>query len=120
MRDAKENVKIYEGFDERLSRIDRDRARMVHGYKAVVKDDGLIVFRAAKPRRQMPLRGLLLVIAAAVGFKALVFGAIGAEAYDVRLADLRAGTAVEQMAAVVLAPDAATRFVVAQVEGLLR
>ncbi len=114
-----ETAKVYKEFDDRLARIDRDRARMVHGYKAIVADDGLIVFRATKPRKQMPLRGMMLVLMAWIGFKALVLGSVGAEVYEDRLADLRAGSPVEQFAAVVLAPDVATRFVVAQVKGLL-
>ncbi len=114
-----ENAKVYEDFDMRLARIARERARMVHGYRAVVAEDGLIVFRALKTRRQMPLRGLVMVLVAGMAFKALVLGAIGDAAYNDRLDGLRSGSSAERFAAVVLAPDAATQFVVTQAKALL-
>lgn len=113
-------AKLYQEFDERLARIDQSRARLARGYKAVVDKDGLVVLRATRPRTQMPLRGLLYVLMAGVGFKALVLGSIGPEAYAERVADLQQGTALERAAASVLVPDVATRFLVAQAKGLLR
>lgn len=114
-----QNYKVYREFDDRLARIDRGRSRMVHGYKAVVAEDGLIIFRAQKPRSRMPVGLLMTVLLGWVAFKSLVLFSVGPEVYEARVAALQDGTAVEQLAAKVLGPDIATRFVVAQVKGLI-
>lgn len=115
-----ENAKVYEDFDMRLSRIARDRARMVHGYRSVVANDGLIVFRALKSRRQMPLRGLVVVLLVGLAFKSLVLGVVGDADYNDRVEALRTGSSAERFAAVALAPDAVTQLIVTQAKGLLR
>ena len=95
-------------FDARLRRIDQDRARMVHGYDAIVSDEGLIVFRSRKPSTRLPLRGLVMTLGIFVAFKVAILLVIGGEEYLARIAPLAEGSAFERLAAVALSIDPLT------------
>lgn len=93
------------GFATRLKSVKRKHTRMAHGYDAKVSRDGLIVFRPKRRKAGLPLRGLLLAVAAFFGFKVLVMLQLGAGAYDTRVATLQSGTTVEQIGAAIMQVD---------------
>lgn len=95
-------------FDNRLRRIDRRNRKLSRGYVTTVNQDGLVV---AEPRGRtvaFPWRGILFVLVALILFKAFVFSQIGAEQYTATVAELKAGTLVEQIGAWAMTADPAT------------
>lgn len=104
------------GFNARIEKVERVHRRMAHGYDARIGRDGLILFRPrpARSKRRLPLRGLLAVLVAVVGFKALVLTQIGDMAYQARIDDLVAGTPAEHLGGYVLGLDPVTRMIADQ------
>ena len=103
-------------FDKRLRRIIRDHQRMSYGVAHTMRQDGLIVARPRVYNPKFPLRGLILLIGAAVFFKGYIFAALGAESYAERIGQLSGGSLIEKVGAWIMYPDTAT-VAVAQLIG---
>jgi hypothetical protein len=102
------------GFDARIERVRRTHLRMARGYDARVGKDGLIVFRPRRRKLQVPLRGLVTLVAAVVGFKVLVLMQLGDLAYQARVDAMMAGALPERLGAQALRIDPVTRIVAGQ------
>ena len=92
----------YQGFDARLKKIDRNRARLANGYSAKVTREGLIVFRPKRRAQGFSVRGLAFLVLGAFLFKAMILAHLGATTYDLRVEALKSGTVVEQAGAFVM------------------
>lgn len=101
-----------ENFDHRLKRVNKRHSRMRdNGVVAKLGKDGLI---SAYPRRRMPrfpLKGFLVLFAAALLYKGFLLAYLGAATYDNRVSALAEGSIVEQGGAWVLQADPATQLV---------
>jgi hypothetical protein len=106
-------------FDKRLKRIVRRHDRMANGVVTSVNADGLIVARPRVYRPKFPLKGLLALVVTGFLFKGFLFAAIGAPAYEERVANLSGGSYVEQAGAWVMQPDVATVFIAEQVKTIM-
>lgn len=95
----------YEGFDARLKKIDRNRARLANGYSAKVTSDGLIVFRPKRRAQGFSVRGLVFLVLGVFLFKAMILAHLGGAIYDQRVDALKSGTVVEQAGAFVMHKD---------------
>ena len=102
------NMKSYH---QRLDRIDRTHRELARGYVTEVTDDGLIIHRPRRMRRSLPWRGLLFVLVMLMVFKALLLAYVGDAEYNTRVANLEAGTTVEQVGAFVMKADPVTQYV---------
>ncbi|WP_284163606.1 hypothetical protein [Frigidibacter sp. SD6-1] len=92
-----------------------DRIQRIHAAGGGFEAEGTIGMShySARRRREQGSRLpsiLLMVIAFIFVFKAAMHVAIGAEAYDLRVAVLRAGTDVDRAGALLMAPDPFTLF----------
>ncbi|MBB93563.1 MAG: hypothetical protein CML68_03010 [Rhodobacteraceae bacterium] len=100
----------FDGFDQRLHRIERSRRRMANGYELQMQNDGLIV---ARPRRSRSLgvspRVVILAVAGLLAFKGFLIAALGPVAYDERVDKLWNGTVVEQAGAWFMQMDPVSR-----------
>lgn len=105
-------------FDRRLRRIDRRHRSLARGFVLSVSRDGLIVARPARDSWGFPWRGLLFVLVAMMGFKALLHAQIGTEAYNGRVAALAAGTTAEKVGAYVMHADPMTLWLSSKLEGV--
>ena len=104
-------AEVHARFDKRVEKIVRTHERMASGVTHKMGKDGLIV---AKPRiynPKFPLKGLLLLIAAAFIFKGYIYASLGAEEYATRVAGLADGTLIEQAGGWIMYADAATVFI---------
>lgn len=95
-------------FEKRLRNIVRDHQRLNTGAVHAIRSDGLIVARPRVYNPKFPLRGLLLLVASAVLFKAYIFASLGASVYNDRVAQLSEGTFIEKAGAWVMQADAVT------------
>ncbi|MDZ7708752.1 MAG: hypothetical protein U5K36_00505 [Roseovarius sp.] len=107
-------------FNARLRRIDTQHARLDRGYVGKVRPDGLIVFKPRRQRRAIPWRGLLYLVLGFVFFKAVVLAHLGGVTYEARIAQLAGGHVLEQAGAVVMQPDALTRWMAGYLAPVLR
>ncbi len=105
-------------FYKRVRRIDRRHRSLARGFVLSLSRDGLIVAKPASDAWQIPWRGLLLVLVAMMGFKALLHAQIGAEAYNGRVAALSVGTLPEQIGAYVMHADPITLWLSQRFEGV--
>jgi len=102
-------------FERRLERIARARRR-AQAFGAEV-----LVPRAAPRRHAMPRGTMLLAVTLSLTLaKGGALAALGPEVYADRLAQLRAGTGLQQAAALVMVPDPASREVARAIRPLLR
>ncbi len=95
----------YAGFDARLKKIDRNRARLANGYSAKVTRDGLIVFRPKRRTQSFSVRGLAMLVLGFFLFKAMILAHLGDTTYEQRVTALQTGTVVEQAGAFVMQKD---------------
>lgn len=105
------NESQFDSFDSRLRKIDRRNRQLARGYVTSVNHDGLII---AKPRRQarsFPVRGLLLILVALMGFKVFLYLQIGPTTYEERVISLSQGNVVEQIGAYAMAADPVTVWI---------
>ena len=110
----------YKDFDNRLTRIASNKARLRKGYVSRVGHDGLIVFRPRRARLAVSPRGLVMVALGFVFFKSVIMAHLGAEVYGERIAALNNGTWVEQAGGILMHPDPATRWAAGQMRPYLR
>lgn len=106
-------------FNDRLKKLRRSHSRLARGYNAQVGRDGLIVFRPRRRRSGLPLRGILLTVAAFFGFKVLVLMHLGEVTYTERAAELMNGSAAEQIGGWLMHIDPVTAAIQAQIVPLL-
>lgn len=106
------------GFDARIKRVQRNHLRMARGYEAKVGRDGLIVFRPKRRKPRLPVRGLVVLIAAFFAFKVLVLMQIGDVAYQARVDAMMSGSFDERMGGIVLQIDPLTRTIAWQLAPL--
>lgn len=96
-------------FDQRLRRVTRKHMAMARsGVRYRMGRDGLV---SAVPRRRgpaFPLRGLVLLVAAAFLFKGFLLAWLGNDLYAERVAMLQSGSVFEQAGAWVMQADPAT------------
>lgn len=98
-------------FSNRLKLVERKHVRLARGYDCKVGRDGLIVFRAKRRKVSFPYRGLVLLLLAFVGFKALVMAQIGDAAYLARIDALHQGPLFERVGAFVMQPDPVSTWI---------
>jgi hypothetical protein len=106
-------------FEQRVRHLATKHRRMAQGIAHRMGRDGLIT---AHPRRRMPsfpLRGLMILLAAAFLFKAFLYASLGASVYEQRVGLLAGGSIVEQGGAWVMQADPATIWVARQIGGFL-
>lgn len=109
-----------QNFHGRLGRID-DIHRAGGGFEA----DGTLGMAFYNARRQQGRRrlGILaplaLVAVAVLGLKAVVHASVGAELYDERVAELHAGSGIEQAGAYVMQADPLTLAISGKIGALL-
>lgn len=110
----------YQGFDNRLKRISRKRARMTNGYVSQVGRDGLIVFRPRRREGGFPVKGLLLLAVGFFCFKGLLLAHLGEQTFEARVADLSSGSVVEQAGAYLMKSDPISLGIAQQVRPFFR
>lgn len=93
------------GFHKRMKRINKQHARLEHGYVSVVGKDGLIITRPKRKSSSFSLRILLTLVVCFLGFKILLLSHLGPDGYAQRVDLLQGGTAIEQVGAWVLQAD---------------
>lgn len=98
-------------FDRRLKRIVRKHKLMSYGVKRSVSSTGLIVARPRIYNPKFPIKGLILAIAAMFAFKGFLYANLGEQTYNLRVAELASGTAVEKAGAWVMQADPATSMI---------
>ncbi|NNE51147.1 MAG: hypothetical protein HKN30_01945 [Sulfitobacter sp.] len=114
-------VETHEDFSHRLHKLGQKHAQMSRGYVNVLTRDGLIVTKPKRFRRNNSgLRMIAVVIMGFFFFKALALSSIGPQAYDDRLALMKTGNQIEQLGAVIMAPDAITQKVAQIIGPILR
>lgn len=87
----------FEGFDQRLRRIEHKRRKMANGYELHMQNDGLIVARPRRARSsRVSPRSVILFVAGFFAFKGLLIASLGSVAYDERVTTLMGGTMLEQ------------------------
>ncbi|MDQ2093721.1 hypothetical protein [Rhodalgimonas zhirmunskyi] len=106
-------------FDKRVRRVARKHQRMANGFTPVVQRDGLISVRPRRVAPRVPIKGLFLLIAGFVLFKAVAIANVSLPTYEERLDMLRAGTVFEQAGAFLLQPDQLSVALGAQLAPLL-
>ncbi|MCF2869755.1 hypothetical protein L0664_01630 [Octadecabacter sp. G9-8] len=95
--------------DKRLNKVVRNHERMRrNGVVHRVGRDGLIRSRARLIRPRFPIKGVLLIAALFLAFKALLFAQMGSGNYASQVDALRAGSVLEQAGAVLMQEDPVT------------
>ena len=109
-----------QNFDRRLKRVNRRHNLMrENGVVAKLGKDGLI---SAYPRRRLPsfpLRGFLILFAAALLYKGFLLAYLGPQTYEGRVASLAEGSVVEQGGAWLLQADPATQAIAGFIKPLI-
>lgn len=109
-----------QGFDRRLKLIGQKRARLADGYVSKVGKDGLIIFRPKRRAGGFPIKGLALLILGFFVFKGLILAHLGTNTFEARLADLSAGSVVEQTGAWIMQPDVVSQAIAQQVRPFIK
>jgi len=99
-------------FDSRSKRIIKNAKIAKRGRIHTITEDGLIISRPRRVRRELPLMGLMRIALALWAFKALAILNLGVGDYQARVETLASGNSVDQAAAFVLSGDALTLAVV--------
>jgi hypothetical protein len=92
-------------FHKRMKRINKQHARLSHGYVSVVGRDGLIITKPKRKSGGIPLRVISLLVLCFFGFKVLLLSQLGPEGYAQRVELLKTGTMIEQGGAYILKAD---------------
>lgn len=109
---------VHVPFNKRLQEITRRHDRMRNGVYHKMNRDGLIVAHPRRRAPRFPLKGLLLLLAAGFVFKAFLLINLGTATYDERVAELRAGTLIEQGGAWLMQADPATIWLATQINAM--
>lgn len=95
--------------NKRLNRVVRKHERMrTNGVVHRVGRDGLIRSRPRLIRPQFPIKGVFLIAALLISFKALLFAQNGAGNYEAKIETLQAGTMVDRVGAFIMQEDRVT------------
>ena len=113
-------VETYDHFTKRLNTLGRKHAKMTRGYSTKVGKDGLITVVTKRPRRGLPIKGLILAVIGFFAFKAFMLAAVGPVTYTERLTTLENGTAIEQGGAKILGIDPVTSMLATFAGPILR
>lgn len=109
-----------QNFDRRLKRVTRRHGRMRdNGVVAKLDKNGVI---AAYPRRRLPsfpLRGFIILFAAALLYKGFLLAYLGPTTYDNRVTALAEGSLIEQGGAWILQADPATQVIAGVIRPLM-
>lgn len=100
----------FDNFDRRLRKIARKNRRTAKGYVNYVGTDGLIIARPYRQGLRFPIRGLFLVLASLLFFKAVLIAHLGAGTYESRISALSTGSSIEQAGAWVMQADPVTMY----------
>ncbi len=92
-------------FHKRMKRINKQHARLEHGYVSIVGRDGLIITKPKRKSGGFPLRVLTILALCFFGFKILLLSQLGPEGYAERVELLQKGTLIEQGGAFLLQAD---------------
>lgn len=95
--------------NKRLERGLRQREQMRR--KGVVHRDGPDGLIRSRPRLiapQVPMRGMAAIAVLFIAFKALLFAQLGSGNYALKVQEMRAGTTLEQVGAVLMQEDRIT------------
>ncbi len=104
-----------EQFQSRLHRIQRGRAKRRNGMGFVVHPDGVVTAigrPSSRLRFAFPLKGLVLALMVAATVKAYLIWFLGVDIYTLEIQSLLSGSAFEQVAGLILMPDAVTGWLV--------
>lgn len=104
-----------EQFNDRLNRIQNVRRRNRSGMGFVVHPDGVVTSigrPSSRLRFGFPLKGLILGFIVAVAVKSYLMWAVGSEVYSLQVESMLTGQAFEQLAAMILMPDALSLWMV--------
>ena len=96
-------------FHARLNRIQRSRRRRPKGMGFVVHPDGIITAvgrPSSRLRFAFPVKGIVLALMVAVAVKSYLLWFLGVEIYTLEVQSLLSGSAFEQIAGLILMPDA--------------
>ncbi|MEZ5716782.1 MAG: hypothetical protein R3D85_17520 [Paracoccaceae bacterium] len=110
----------HKSFDERVRLLERARSRAPRGHVQVAGPDGLVF---AKKRRATPTvsaRGVLYLIFGFILFKSIAMAQFGPAGYEQRLDELKQGTLIEQVGAVLMQPDRISAGLAIQIAPFLR
>lgn len=99
-------------FHSRVRKIERKSKAMEDGYHARIRKDGLIEMRPdGRPlRRLVPIRSLLALLAAAIGYKVFLLIRMGEAAYAARLDALADGSLASRIGGTLMQIDPLTRM----------
>lgn len=109
----------FSSFDKRVRKIDRQHARLAHGYSSVVGKDGLVIIKPQSKAPDRVGRFLLVTFSLFMLFKIVSVMFLGDLEYSNRITPLANGTMVEQAGAFVLRPDPVTSLVAAKLRPYL-
>ncbi|MCE8005912.1 hypothetical protein [Aestuariivita sp.] len=98
-------------FNKRLRALARKDRAMERGFTTQLRPDGLLIVKPKRRAFAISGRSLVLFAAAFVGFKALAMAELGQATYESHVAELKSGTVIEQVGALVMQPDPASVFV---------
>lgn len=93
-------------FYGRVARIERDRA-LGRGFEAA-GTLGRSAHRRMRIRKRPVFRATVFAVSILLGMKAAALSGLGTESYDRRMADLRAGDALDRVTAMVMQADPVT------------
>jgi len=98
-------------FNARLKAIEKRRTRLRAGVTYRVSRDGLIVAHPRSRLASFPIKGIVVIVAAAFLLKVGLFLSLGQDAYADKIATFAQGTSFDQMVASVMQPDAVTLWI---------
>lgn len=110
----------HKSFDERVQLLERARSRAPRGRIQVAGPDGLVF---AKKRRATPavsVRGAFYMVFGFILFKSIAMAQFGPGGYDQRVDDLKQGTMIEKVGAVLMQPDRISAGLAVQIAPFLR
>lgn len=106
----------YARFNQRLHEIESRHKDRSSGFVRLVERNGILApAERVRGRRGLPVRGIVLSLLAFLGFKGFLMAYLGAVTYVDRVAQLEAGTIVEQMGAWAMRADPVTLWIADQV-----
>ena len=109
----------FDNFQQRVGRISHSHKRRVP-YAFTVRPDGLLVPRTkSRLRFYFPWRAILAGFMVVVLTKASMIAALGLDGYNSRMETLLTGSAYEELATTILAPDPVSSWTAARITGAL-
>ncbi|MFK7753486.1 MAG: hypothetical protein AB8B51_13145 [Sedimentitalea sp.] len=110
----------HDDFQVRLNGLMRKHRAMSRGYSARLRHDGLIITKPKRKASPISGRSVFLFLLAFIMFKGFVIASTGPITYSERVAQLQAGTVVEQAGAFVMQIEPVSEFVAMKIGPILR